>query len=109
MTAQNGLDAALTASLAPGAYTIQAFGNGATSGFVLAEIYDVAALSPPALSARLTNLSARGQVGPVGNPLVMGFVVSGPNAKTVLIRGMGPSLAAYVPAGVLSAVRLAPV
>ena len=107
LTPQNGLDAALTTALAPGAYTIQVAGNGATSGFVLAEIYDAAALAQTAPSARLTNLSARGQVGPVGNPLVMGFVVSGPNAKSVLIRAMGPSLAAYLPTGVLPDSQLA--
>ena len=99
LTAQNGLDAALVATLAPGAYTMQIAGNGSTNGFVLAEVYDAFATAPA--SARLSNLSALGQVGPVGNPLVAGFVISGPNAKTVLVRGMGPSLATFVPGSVL--------
>ena len=43
---------------------------------------------------QLINLSTRAQVGSGGNALTAGFVVSG-GAKTLLIRGVGPTLANY--------------
>lgn len=46
-------------------------------------------------SSRLANLATRGQTGPGENVLIVGFVVSGPSAKTVLLRGIGPTLGAF--------------
>ena len=57
----------------------------------------------PALSdGALRNLSTRGQVGAGGNILIAGFVVTGPEPKQVLVRAVGPSLAAFGVAGTLT-------
>ena len=55
----NDFEAAILATLSPGAYTAFLQGKGATTGIGLAEIYDV----DPSVNARVTNLSARGFVG----------------------------------------------
>ena len=41
---------------------------------------------------RLANLSTRGHVGIGGEVMIVGFNVSGPSAKTLLIRAAGPAL-----------------
>jgi uncharacterized delta-60 repeat protein len=46
-------------------------------------------------TSRLANLSTRGQTAPGENVLIVGFVVSGPSAKTVLLRGIGPALGEF--------------
>ena len=87
-------DAAIEASLEPGAYTIQVFDPTGTGGVVLTEIYD-ASLSPLTAAQRLINISARGTVSTGAGALIGGFVISGPSDETVLIRGVGPGLAAF--------------
>ena len=59
-----------------------------TSGTGLMEAYDV----PGGLSPRLTGVSARYRVG--DGVLIAGFTVSGTGLKTLLIRAVGPTLAA---------------
>jgi hypothetical protein len=44
---------------------------------------------------RLVNLSTRGRVEGGENTMVSGFVLLGTQSHTLLIRGVGPSLAAY--------------
>lgn len=44
---------------------------------------------------KLTNISTRSFVGTGSNILIAGFIISGPQAKQVLIRGNGPSLAPF--------------
>ncbi len=91
-----GRDAAvITPALAPGNYTTQI--TGATAGQALAEIYD------PAIGtgAKLINLSTLAQV-PASGTLTAGFTISGNVAKTVLIRGIGPGLAAFGVGGALA-------
>ena len=46
-------------------------------------------------TVRLSNLSTRGQVVSGSNPMIAGFVISGTGSKTVLIRALGISLAAF--------------
>jgi hypothetical protein len=85
-------------NLAPGAYTAQIVGASGDTGVALAEVYDATpkgAFTPT--SPRITNISARVQVGTGGNILIAGFVVGGSTSKTVLIRASGPAL---VPLGV---------
>ncbi len=79
-------DAAMLASI-NGPTTAQIGGTG--SGVMLVEVYDDDA---PTAAARLTNVSARNQVGTGVNVLVSGFVVDGGAARTLLIRGIGPAL-----------------
>lgn len=56
-------------------------------------------------SSRLVNLSTRSRVTP-GNPLVVGFAVSGTTARTILVRGIGPALTAFGVAESLPSTRL---
>lgn len=51
-------------------------------------------------SARLVNLSTRTGVAP-GRPLIAGFVITGPGSQRVLVRGVGPGLAAFGLTGAL--------
>ncbi len=82
----NSKDAALEPSIT-GPNTAQI--NGTGPGVILVEVYDV---DPATAPARLTNVSARNQVGTGANILISGFVVDGSAARTVLIRGIGPAL-----------------
>lgn len=84
-------DAAVVVSLPPGAYTAVISGKLEASGVVLAELYDA-----DDQSARITNLSARGFVGLDGSVMIPAFVAGGATApKRLLIRGVGPGLAAF--------------
>jgi hypothetical protein len=98
-----GRDAALFEPALPsGPYSVQVNGVGGASGIVLAEIYDAGSFDPGnASSPRLVNLSARAQVGPGGEALIAGFVIAGTVPKTLLIRGIGPSLTKFGVAGAL--------
>jgi hypothetical protein len=93
------LDAALTRSVEGGG-TALIKGNG--SGVVLVELYDAGAGNSP----RLANVSARNHVGTGGDLLIAGFVVDGVGPKTVLIRAVGPTLAAFGVQGALADPRL---
>ena len=88
-------EAALLVTLGPGAFTAIVSGTDSTSGRALVEVYDFAPES-----GRLTNISTRGYVGTGDDVLIGGFVISGPEAKGVAVRGLGPSLRSSVP-GVL--------
>ena len=68
---------------------------------MLAEIYDRTSAFN-ADSPRLTNLSARYDTGGAAGPLAAGFVVAGPAARTVLIRGIGPALTQFGVANALT-------
>jgi hypothetical protein len=56
-------------------------------------------------SARLFSLSARGFTGPGANVLIVGFATSNAS-KSVLLRGIGPTLANYGVSGVLAQAQL---
>ncbi len=85
------LDSALTVTVNQGAYTTALAGTNSTSGVALTEIYDAGS---PA-GTRLVDVSARGNVSAGDGTLIAGFVIAGNAPKTVLIRGVGPTLAAY--------------
>jgi uncharacterized repeat protein (TIGR01451 family) len=53
----------------------------------------IASALPP--SVRLANISTRVSVGTGDNAMIGGFIITGTQAKTVLVRGIGPSLAAF--------------
>lgn len=59
------------------------------------------AVPADAEDGRFLNLSTRAQVGTGGDVMVSGFVVSPGAPKTVLIRAVGPTLAAFGLTGVL--------
>jgi arabinogalactan endo-1,4-beta-galactosidase len=88
------LDSAILASLPQSGYTAQVAGKGGDTGVALVEVYDATPAGTYTLaSPRLTNLSARVQVGTGANVVFAGFVIGGTTAKTVLIRASGPTLA----------------
>ncbi len=90
--AANSADAAILTPLTAGPYTVQLAGSGGSSGVGLAELYDADSGAP---TSRMINISARAAVGTGGNILIAGFAISGNTPMTVLIRGVGPSLAPF--------------
>ncbi len=91
-------DAALFAQLQPGSYTAVVAGREGGTGVALVEIYDADAAAVPEAagvpSSALINTSVRAQVGTGANILIPGLVVGEGAPKTVLIRAIGPTLAA---------------
>jgi sugar lactone lactonase YvrE len=81
-------DSALLVNLAPGVYTVELSGLNSTTGVGLVELYEV----NPSDAATLGNISTRAQVGTGGNILFAGFVITGTQPATVLVRGVGPVL-----------------
>jgi hypothetical protein len=94
----NSKDAALLATLPSSAYTAHLTAQSG-AGVALVEAYDA---DPGTPTARLASLSARDQVGTGENILIAGFVVTGNISRTVLIRGIGPTLTRYSVSGVLA-------
>jgi hypothetical protein len=92
-------DAALVTQFATKAYTAQLIGVSNATGAALAELYD---LDGNVTAPRLVNVSARGRVGTASDILIGGFVVSGAGQRTVLIRAIGPGLAAFGVTGALA-------
>jgi hypothetical protein len=94
--AAGSVDAALLVTLQPGLYTAQVTGAGGDSGVALIEVYD-ADLG----SSTLMSISTRSLVESGNNSEIAGFVISGTQPKTVLIRASGPALASHGVTGVL--------
>jgi outer membrane protein assembly factor BamB len=83
-------DAAVLQSFSAGGYTLEVTGKNGSSGVCLVELYDTGGAS----TARISNISARTLVGTGEKVLVPGFYLSG-GSRTLLIRGIGPSLAPF--------------
>ncbi len=98
--ATGSADSAILATLAPGAYTAQVVDATGASGTVLLETYQADAGFG---TGRLINLSTRANVGTGANVLTSGFVVSGPTAKSFLVRAAGPALGAFGVSNLLAA------
>ena len=104
--AENGIapsnpaeSAALVQNLAPGAYTVVVRGQNSTQGISLAEVYE---FTSPGLNSLLGNVSGRSFVGTGDNVLISGFIIGDVEKATVVVRALGPSLAAFGVSGVLS-------
>lgn len=81
-------------TLASGSYTLQVNDAGGAGGNVIAEIYDATPNNNIALDTpRLVNVSVLKSIG-AGDTLTAGFVVGGTTDIKVLVRAVGPSLAA---------------
>ncbi len=91
-------DAALVLPLASGLFTSHVSSTDGRGGVVLVEAYDAVGGDP---SARLVNLSTRGQVGVGDNALFAGVVVGGTGRSRLLLRAVGPGLTQFGVAGVL--------
>lgn len=88
------VESAVATTLDPGAYTVvlQPGGGGAENdynGNALFEVYDVDSNT----LSKLGNVSTRSYTDPL-SPEIAGVIVSGPGDDNVLIRALGPSLAA---------------
>jgi hypothetical protein len=101
-------DAALyNNGLTSGSYSAQISGVGTAPGIALAEIYDASLGSTfTRTTPRLVNVSARTQSGGGASVLIAGFVIAGPTPKTLIIRGIGPTLGAFGVPGVLQDPKL---
>jgi hypothetical protein len=90
---------------ASGGYTVQVTGKSDASGLVIAEMYDASSAIRTTATPRLINLSTRAQID-AGTDLAVGFVLGGQSARTVLVRGVGPSLAVFGVTGLMADPRL---
>ena len=79
-------ESAILVTLSPGNYTAVLSGSGDTAGNGLVEAYEM-----DSTSTRLVNISTRGRVGTVNEPMIGGLITQG-GAKKVIIRALGPSL-----------------
>jgi hypothetical protein len=85
-------EAAILATLRPGAYTAIQMGVGGGTGVGLIEVYDVDPLS----ASRLINISTRGLVQTGNNVLIAGCsLAGGSGSNEVVIRALGPSLVSF--------------
>ena len=82
-------DSAVVATLSPGAYTVILESSSQSPGTGILELYDLAPLN-----SETKNLSTRGEVGTGDHAMIAGFVIGGDQASKVIVRAIGPSLAA---------------
>jgi len=91
-------DAALLADLPPGAYTAHASNPADPARIVLTEIYDAGDEN----AARLSAAAIRLQIGTGESIGIVGFALAGDGPAKVLLRALGPELAARGVTGTLS-------
>ncbi len=84
-------DSAVVLRLPPGAYTAQISGQNGGTGVALAEAYALDTGAPEVL----LNISTRCFVGTGSSVAISGFVIAGGAPAELLIRGVGPGLAAF--------------
>jgi hypothetical protein len=84
-------EAAIIATLSPGAYTTTLADASGATGVGLVEIYDLNSSA----NAKLANISTRGSVQTENNVMIGGFALGGSsiNPAKVVVRALGPSLA----------------
>lgn len=95
-------DAAIVAQLFPGTYAVHAVPAATATrreGSALIEVYE-----DGLAGTRLSNLSARTELG--SEPLIVGFILDGIQNSRVLVRAVGPGLAAFGLSGVAADPRL---
>ena len=80
----------LTAILPPGRYTAVVEGVKGTSGVALVEAYDV---TPG--NSHVGNISTRADIAVPSDIMVGGFIIGGDDSTAVIVRALGPSLAAF--------------
>jgi len=85
-------EAAIIATLQPAAYTATLASSNGGNGVGLVEVYDLNSNA----NARLANISTRGSVQTADNVMIGGFALGGSsiNPAKVIVRALGPSLAA---------------
>lgn len=90
-------DSALLRATTPGVYSAHVTALSAATGIALAETYD-----GDKSGARFINVSARSEARIGDDILIAGFVLEGVGSKTLLIRGLGPTLGALGVGGALA-------
>jgi N-acetylneuraminic acid mutarotase len=83
------LEAAILTTVATGNYTAIVRGENGSTGIALVEAYDLEAGS----DSQLANISTRGLVQTDDNVLIGGLILAGQEARRVIVRAIGPSLA----------------
>ncbi len=83
-------EAALVATLEPGAYTAIVSGKDGAEGVALFDLYDL-----DTASGRVANISTRSPVKTGDNVLIGGFILGGLEPTKVIVRAIGPSLGAF--------------
>jgi hypothetical protein len=84
------LEPAIVATLDPGSYTGVVKDKNNKAGIAVIEVYDLS----QAIPSRLANISTRAFVGSGNNILIAGFTLGNQNGiDTIVVRGIGPSLA----------------
>ncbi len=86
---ENGHESLISATLSQGTYTAVLRGANGATGIGLIELYDL----DPA-SSQISNISTRGLVSAGSEALIGGFIIGGEDPTTVVVRAVGPSLAA---------------
>jgi len=86
-------ESAIIASLEPGAYTATVNGAQGTQNIALVEVFDLDAATP----SQLVNISTRGYVSTGEGVMIAGTIIGGTEAETLVLRGLGPSIAAGPP------------
>ena len=81
-------EAAIMMTLPPGAYTAIVSGAGGQTGVGIVAVYEVDHPEVP-----LVNISTRGNVLTGNDVMIGGFVIQGAGPRTVVVAGIGPSLA----------------
>ena len=86
----SGLESAIVATLAPGAYTAILGGKDAGTGVGLVEVYDLAQTA----DSKLANISTRGFVDTGDSVMIGGLIVGNDTGgiSKVIVRALGPSL-----------------
>ena len=96
-------ESVIIATLPPAPYTVIQATKDAAGGIGLLEIYDL----DPAGDGMLANISTRGLVETDNEIMIGGFILgSGSEATTVVVRAIGPSLAAFGVANTLADPKL---
>lgn len=109
--AQGSKDAALRTTFLSDSYTAVVAPADGRSGIAVVECYDYTyatreMVASRGQNARVINLATRGDVGSGENALVAGFVLAGRGPQQVLLRGVGPALAAFAIADAAQSLRL---
>ena len=92
-------EAAIIATLPPGAYTAIVKGRRGTTGTALVEIYSLGGTS----AGKLSNISTRGFIRGAGDVMIGGFILAGgTGGSRLIVRAIGPSLSSAGIMGALS-------
>lgn len=81
---------ALWGVINPGTYTVVVRGKNNTSGIGLVEVYDL----DREVDSAFANISTRAVVESGDNVMIGGFIIVSDDARTVIVRALGPSMSA---------------